>query len=270
MEQTDSLFDAAWTCLQACEVEQKLTLTHTAAEAWRAGRLTLVSDGDIEPIAEAGRPAQPVLVLPRDLPRRRLSTPDGLAAMWHAIAHIEFNAINLAWDAVYRFRDMPSGYYDDWVRIADEEAMHFALIRDHLRELGYDYGDFPAHNGLWDMACQTADDVMVRMALVPRVLEARGLDVTPGITLKLVAAGDARAESILAVIFRDEIGHVESGTRWFNYCCGRRGLAPESTFFDLLEQYMKGEVRGPFLRAARLQAGFTESELGRLSTFELG
>lgn len=267
---SQSIFEAAWTCLLASEVDQKLSLTHQAAAQWRAGGYGLIDVGDVEAIAEAGRPARPALVLPKDLPRRRLTSPEGLAAMWHAIAHIEFNAINLAWDAVYRFRDMPSGYYDDWVRIADEEAMHFALIRDHLRELGYDYGDFSAHNGLWEMARKTADDVLVRMALVPRVLEARGLDVTPGITRKLTAAGDTRAEAILAVIFRDEIGHVEAGTRWFNYCCGLRGLAPEPTFFALLEQYMKGEVRGPFQRTARLQAGFSESELGRLSRFVLG
>lgn len=263
-----SVVDQAHACLMASDVDVKLALTRQTAQQWREGMYSLESSSIVEAIEMAGHPERPVLVRPRDLPRRRLNSSDGLAAMWHAIAHIEFNAINLAWDAVYRFRHMPRQFYDDWVRIADEEAYHFTLIREHLRALGHDYGDFSAHNGLWEMARQTAHDVLVRMALVPRVLEARGLDVTPGIARRLAAAGDDRAEDILAVIFRDEIGHVESGTRWFNYCCAERGLDPETTFFGLLDQYMKGELRGPIQRAARLQAGFTESELGRLILYQ--
>lgn len=270
MESHDAsdVFDAALQCLAAKDVDLKVGLSHKMAAAWRAGKLGMETDRMPMPFAEAGRPDRPLLVPPRDLRRRRVHTIEGRASMWHAIAHIEFNAINLAWDAVYRFRDMPKEFYDDWVRVADEEAYHFELIRSHLQEIGYDYGAFPAHGGLWDMAGQTASDVMVRMALVPRVLEARGLDVTPGIMRRLTEAGDNRAEEILSVIFRDEVGHVAVGTRWFRYCCQQRQLDPESTFFALLEHYMKGELRGPFLRTARLAAGFTEDELERLAIIE--
>jgi len=207
---------------------------------------------------------QPLLVPPRELPKRGFTTLAGRAALIHAVAHIEFNAINLAWDAVYRFRDMPQAYYDDWVRVADEEAYHFSLLRTRLVELGYDYGDFSAHNGLWEMARDTAHDVLVRMALVPRVLEARGLDVTPGMMARLRAAGDEETVALLEIILRDEIGHVEIGSRWFRWLCEQRGLVAESVFRELIQRYMKGQIKGPFHRDARLQAGFSESELAAL------
>jgi uncharacterized ferritin-like protein (DUF455 family) len=197
-----------------------------------------------------------------------LHTPEGHAALIHSIAHIEFNAINLALDAVYRFRDMPDAYYDDWLRVADEEAYHFQLMRDHLRSLGYDYGDFDAHNGLWEMAVKTAHDPLVRMALVPRVLEARGLDVTPGIMKKLADRGDEAAVAILEIIFRDEVGHVEIGSRWFRYLCEQRNVEPEATFRGLFEEYMgapvKGRAKSGLHRDARLAAGFSENELDYL------
>jgi len=184
--------------------------------------------------------------------------------MLHAIAHIEFNAINLAWDAVQRFRNMPRAYYDDWVRVADEEAYHFGLIRDHLHEYGHDYGDFDAHNGLWEMAEKTAGDALERMALVPRVLEARGLDVTPGMITKLRQGGDARAVDILEIILSDEIGHVQIGTCWFRYLCGERGLEPESTFFYLLSRHFPKGLHGPFNEQARRKAGFSQGEMALL------
>ena len=164
-----------------------------------------------------GRPARPLLVPPTTVKRRSLASPAGRSALLHALAHIEFNAVNLALDAIWRFGRLPASYYTDWRKVAMEEAGHFTLLRDHLRAAGCEYGDMVAHDGLWDMARKTAHDPMARMALVPRVLEARGLDVTPGIIAKLVQAGDHKAADILQVILRDEIGHVAIGTRWYHW-----------------------------------------------------
>ena len=260
----ESLFDAAARCLAACEVEDKLRLTQAAAQAWRDGQLALHSESEPLPIGEPGHPAKPELVLPADVPRRGLGTAEGRAALLHAVTHIEFNAINLAWDAVYRFRDHPEQYYSDWVRVADEEAYHFQLLQKRLNDLGYAYGDFPAHNGLWEMAKRTDFDPMVRMALVPRVLEARGLDVTPEIMKRLEHAGDEASVAALEIILRDEIGHVEIGSRWFKYHCDERGLDMPSTFRELIGQYFSGALRGPFHYEARQQAGFSEEELREL------
>lgn len=246
------------------DASEKVSMTEQMAELWRDGQLELERGGTASEMVEVGRPSKPLLVPPRKLPKRSLATPQGHAALIHSIAHIEFNAINLAWDAVYRFREMPRQFYDDWVRVAEEEAYHFQLVRDHLNTLGYDYGDFDAHNGLWEMAVKTAHDSLVRMALVPRVLEARGLDVTPGIMKKLKQHGDHHAVAVLDIILRDEVGHVEIGSRWFHYLCEQQNREPESTFRCLLKEYMKGTDqigKGPLHRQARLAAGFTEEEL---------
>lgn len=208
-----------------------------------------------------GIPNQPTLVPPRDLPRRRLGTPQGIAALWHAIAHIEFNAINLALDACLRFADMPDEYYKDWIQVAHEEAYHFGLVNDHLKTLGHEYGDFPAHNGLWEMCENTKDDCLVRMALVPRVMEARGLDVTPNMMQRLELAGDDKACEILGIILRDELGHVAVGNRWFKYLCEQRGLAPLETFEAFTDEYLMGQLKGPYNRKARLDAGFDKEEM---------
>jgi len=261
---SDSIFEVAAACVASCDAQEKVSGTGKAASLWRSGALSLDGHDAPRPIGEPGRPEHPLLVSPRDLPKRALHTLPGRAALIHAVAHIEFNAINLAWDAVYRFRDMPRRYYDDWVRVADEEAYHFRMLRERLHALGYDYGEFTAHNGLWEMARETAYDPLVRMALVPRVLEARGLDVTPAMMERLRSAGDEETAAILEIILRDEIGHVEIGTRWFRYLCAQRGLAPESTFGRLIAYHMKGHVKGPFHRDARLRAGFSESELALL------
>ncbi len=259
-----SLFTAAEQCLAACSIKNKLCLTQQHAQAWRDGQLLLESSVEPTAIAEPGHPDKPALVLPGDVPRRGLGSEAGRAAMLHAITHIEFNAINLAWDAVYRFRDMPRQFYSDWVRVADEEAYHFQLLRQRLNDMGHDYGDFPAHSGLWDMAQRTAFDPMVRMALVPRVLEARGLDVTPGMMKRLKNVGDDESVAVLEIILRDEIGHVEIGSRWFKYFCDQRGLNMEQTFLDLIGQYFAGKLRGPFHYDARIKAGFSEAELRAL------
>jgi len=256
-----SLFDAAEACLAASDVDEKLALTQRMAQAWRDGVLSLESEGEPAPIGEPGRPKYPRLVPPGQVPQRGLGTEEGRVAMLHAVTHIEFNAINLAWDAVYRFRDLPQQFYSDWVRVADEEAYHFQLLRKRLRDMGHDYGDFTAHNGLWDMAKKTAFDPMVRMALVPRVLEARGLDVTPGIMQRLRHAGDLESVAALEVILREEIGHVEIGSRWFKYYCDQRGVNMEQTFRELILRYYAGRLRGSFNYEARCQAGFSNEEL---------
>ncbi len=231
---------------------------------WAAGALTTVSSEVPAEIPEPGRPSAPPLVHPRALKPRKLHTPGGHAAFVHALAHIEFNAINLALDAVYRFREMPADFFRDWISVAEEEVYHFELLAGHLETLGHAYGDFPAHNGLWEMALRTADDPLLRMALVPRVMEARGLDVTPPMIERLQRHGDMRGAEILGIILRDEVGHVAIGNRWYHWLCEQRGLDPATTFLRLVRDYLPGRVKGPFHRAARLDAGFTEQELQQL------
>ena len=211
-----------------------------------------------------GRPDRPRLVDPKHVPMRLPATPAGRAALLHAIAHIEFNAINLALDAVWRFGGMPVGFYRDWMRVANEEALHFTLLREHLLTLGSDYGAFDAHDGLWAMTERTAHDVTARMALVPRTLEARGLDATPPMMARLRQAGDRRAAEILAVILRDEIGHVAIGNHWYRWLCARDGLDPVAAYRDLATRYRAPRLRPPFNTGARLAAGFTQIEIDEL------
>jgi uncharacterized ferritin-like protein (DUF455 family) len=259
-----SLYQAARRCLQATSVERKLSLSDDTAEAWRRGELTLTGWTSAAHIVEAGHPERPQLVHPSRLPRRRAGSEAGRLALIHAIAHIEFNAINLAWDAVQRFPDLPAGFYTDWIQVAREEVHHFRLLRERLREGGVDYGDYPAHNGLWEMAMRTAHDPLVRMALVPRMLEARGLDVTPGIMQRFADIGDTQTVAALQVILDQEVGHVSAGSRWFNHLCESRGLPPVATYFELLDEFVHGAIRCPLHHRARREAGFSEDELQRL------
>lgn len=215
-----------------------------------------------------GRPGRPEMVPPSRLPRRSLSSVEGRQALIHAVAHIEFNAINLGLDAALRFAGMPDDYYRDWLSVAADEARHFSMLRARLAELGMRYGDLPAHNGLWDMAEKTAHDALVRMALVPRVLEARGLDVTPGMIEKLSAVGDHQTVALLEIILQEEEGHVAIGSRWFRYLCAERGVEPEGTFRRLLGDYFNGSLRGPFNLDARRRAGFSQAEIDRLVAME--
>lgn len=218
-----------------------------------------------------GRPDRPELVPPRALKARKLGTPVGRAALVHAVAHIEFNAINLALDALYRFRDLPDAYYRDWLSVAEDEARHFLLLRDRLARLGFAYGDFPAHNGLWEAAVNTADDALKRMALVPRVLEARGLDVTPGMIARLREVGDDDTVACLEVILAEELGHVAIGTRWYRFLCDRAGIADsEAHFLALLRRHGHGAVRPPFNESARLAAGFSPREQAGLAVLGAG
>ncbi|MFM6986480.1 MAG: ferritin-like domain-containing protein [Hydrogenophaga sp.] len=214
-----------------------------------------------------GRPVQPALVPPMTVPHRSPFTTEGLAALLHAVCHIEFNAINLALDAVWRFDGMPLDFYRDWLRVAGEEATHFGLLRCHLLDLGHDYGDFPAHDGLWEMCVKTQHDITARMALVPRTLEARGLDATPLIQSRLRKVGtpDAlRAVTILDTILRDEIGHVAIGNRWYGWLCQRQGLEPLSHYRHLARLHAAPRLRPPFNDEARRAAGFSQAELDDL------
>jgi uncharacterized ferritin-like protein (DUF455 family) len=228
----------------------------------QSGRLRIDPAASVQPAvgcALPGRPDKPALIPAQQMPRRNPRDPKGHAALLHAIAHIEFNAINLALDVVWRFPSLPEDFYRDWVHVAAEEAEHFTLLRTHLRDKGAEYGDFPAHNGLWDMAEKTSADLLARMALVPRTLEARGLDVNPSIRAKLAAAGDARGAQILDRILADEIGHVAIGNRWYHWACA--GRAPIATYDALAAQYGAPRSKPPFNREARLQAGFSAAEL---------
>ncbi|MDP1698314.1 MAG: ferritin-like domain-containing protein [Xanthomonadaceae bacterium] len=261
----DDLFSAALECLLQAQPERKRVLTAATAQAFREGRLSLAGhDAPVQDVEHPGRPERPRLIAARKLPQRGLGSAEGRAAFVHAIAHIEFNAINLAWDAVYRFRGMPDAFYADWVAVADDEARHFSLLRERLRSLGFDYGDFDAHDGLWEMARKTAHQCLARMALVPRVLEARGLDVTPGMISRLRGIGDSDTAAILDVILREEVAHVAAGSRWFLWCCEREGVDPQTTFANLLREHALGALRGPFNRPARQAAGFSDDEMSLL------
>jgi uncharacterized ferritin-like protein (DUF455 family) len=230
--------------------------------------LTLASCDDLLPgdLRLPGRPDRPTLKPARDVPSRSPFTTQGLAALMHAVCHIEFNAINLALDAVWRFPGMPDRYYTDWLRVAYEESTHFVLVRDHLASLGHAYGDFDAHDGLWAMCEKTRDDVVARMAVVPRTLEARGLDATPLIQEKLQRVGtpDAlKASAILDIILRDEVGHVEVGNHWYHWLCAQQGLDPVALDQQLVEKLEAPRLRPPFNLEARRRAGFTPEEMQR-------
>ncbi len=259
----ESLFPRLAEALAACEIGAKIELTAALAADWQAGRLDW---RDTEPVAlSCGRPAKPKLLPHKDVPKRNPGTPEGRARLLHAIVHIEFSAINLALDHAARFRELPQAYYADWIGVAAEEAEHFELLRARLQTLGFDYGDFPAHAGLWEMAEKTAGDPLARMALVPRLLEARGLDATPPIQRKLEQAGDHASARVLDIILRDEIGHVGLGSRWFRHLCAERGLPPEKTYLDLLSRYQAPWPHGRMNESARLAAGFSVDELAALA-----
>jgi uncharacterized ferritin-like protein (DUF455 family) len=252
-------------CLLEADPAAKVMAVAAMAAAWSTGACGLAEGAALEPQAAIpGRPARPELVPPLQVGRRSMATVEGRAMLIHALAHIEFNAVNLALDALWRFPDMPSEYYVDWLRVSAEEAMHFAMLSAHLQTLGYQYGDFPAHDSLWEMVGKTTEDVLARMALVPRTLEARGLDAIPPLRAKLAQAGDLEAARILDIILRDEIGHVEIGNRWYGHLCQQRGLEPRATYAELAVRYKAPTLRGPFNIEARLKAGFTEDEVRAL------
>ena len=211
-----------------------------------------------------GRMARPKLLPYTQIKPGRLTTPHGHAALLHSVVHIEKNAIDLALDICWRFANLPDAFYLDWLQVAREEAYHFTLLREHLETLGFHYGDFPAHNGLWDMAERTKGDLLARVALVPRTLEARGLDASPAVKNKLVSIGDLRGGAILDIILRDEIGHVAVGNRWYGFLCAQRGLEPVATYAELTVRYEAPKLKAPFNLDARRAAGFTDAELSAL------
>jgi len=257
----NNIFTLAESCLYHAAIDNKLETTHQARRLAEAGLLSFAEEGIPRPIGNTVFPDKPVLLRPRDMPRRRLDTKEGKAAFFHALAHIEFMAIYLAWDIVYRFRGLPEQFYQDWLRIADEEALHFAMIRTHLLALGCDYGDLPAHKGLWTHAEDTADDILARLAVVPRCMEARGLDVTPDMIEKLKALGDQDGVTILTRIYEDEIGHVERGSHWFNFFAKQQRLDPEQVYKEKILACYQGKPKGPFNREVRIIAGFSHNEI---------
>jgi uncharacterized ferritin-like protein (DUF455 family) len=233
----------------------------------QAATLPIAARAPVPDLPLPGRPARPELVHPARVPRRSPFKPEGLAALLHAIAHIEFNAINLALDAAWRFEGMPRDFHLDWVRVAAEEAYHFGLLVQLLADLGHAYGDFAAHDNLWTMCTRTQDDGVARMALVPRTLEARGLDATPQIQERLRAVGSPmalRAVDVLAIILRDEVGHVAIGNHWYRWLCARDGLDPVAHYAVLAQRHDAPRLHPPFNRAAREQAGFSDDELALL------
>ena len=266
----DALRLLALEALRGQTIEHKKSgLQRCLAQLARAQTWPASSSLDIpEPQNLPGRPARPQLQAHRDIPSASLYTREGLPRLLHSVAHIEFNAINLALDAVWRFKAMPLAFYADWLQIAMEEATHFSLLENLLSELGYRYGDFPAHTGLWDMTEKTKADITARMALVPRTLEARGLDATPPMQAKLRKLGTPmalQAVAVLDIILRDEIGHVRIGNHWYGWLCARQGLDPVAHYAHLIQTYQAPRLRAPFNQSARLAAGFSPEELAQLS-----
>lgn len=263
-----SIFDFAEKALECANRDELLNLTH---EAWRLcekGELCFDSKNLPKSIQNVRFPERPVSLPPREMPKRKFHTPEGLAAFFHAISHVEFVAIYLAWDIIYRFRNLPDEFYCDWLRVADEEAQHFSLLQTKLKTFGVDYGDLPAHSGLWDLAQFTATDFLQRLALVPRNMEAHGLDVTPPLIEKFKQLGDDNAVEILTRILTDEVGHVALGSKWFKWLCEQKNVEAETTFQSvLLEYYTKkgGGLKGNFNVEMRLKAGFSENELAWLN-----
>ena len=261
------LFKLAFDALMCNDVSEKISLTQKLKKHQIKSQ-NLKSKLIVKKITIPGRPLKPKLVNFQTLPKRDRSDL-GMIKNIHAICHIEFNAINLALDAVYRFQEMPLQYYLDWLKVANEEATHFSLLSDYLQELGYQYGDFDAHNGLWQMTVDTDYDVLSRMALVPRVLEARGLDVTPSIRAKFKDSNFHKMVEILDIIYRDEIGHVKIGNHWYHYLCSERKLDSILKFDSLIRKHIGSNLRGPFNTEARLLSDFSQAEINYLEHPEI-
>jgi uncharacterized ferritin-like protein (DUF455 family) len=267
MKPVSDIFELAEIYLYAPSIKDKLAASDRAAELHRLGKKMMGFDHSrpIRPVGEVLFPERPAWVDPRELPRRSLASVSGKIAFLHALTHIEFTAIQLAFDIIYRFRHLPELFYCDWLGVAIEETAHFRALRGRLNELGADYGELPVHRGLWEAAEDTAGDVFARLSLVPRFMEARGLDVTPAMIDKLEQIDDVVSAAILRMILADEVGHVALGSRWFRYFCEQYGFDSEREYFSLLKRYLRGQVRGPFNLELRRQAGFSEWELERLS-----
>ena len=254
-----TLTEMAVEVLSTAEGRAKTALSHAHAARWFAARAagTPIPVGTASPPQRPARPEKPDLLPPRDVPRRRTGSPEGRIALLHAVAHIELNAVDLHWDIIARFGEtpMPMGFYGDWVKAADEESKHFNLLCDRLEAMGSFYGALPAHAGMWQAAEDTAEDLQGRLAVVPMVLEARGLDVTPGMIDIFTKAGEAETVAALQVIYAEEVGHVAYGSKWFNWLCGREGSDPKEVFHSLVRRYFHGPLKPPFNEEKRAEAG---------------
>lgn len=255
-----TLAAAARLIVEASDPADKVALSHTTAKAWLSRELALSNHADSKPMPDRpGRPARPELMAARHMPKRTTAGIAGRIGLLHALAHIELNAVDMTWDLIGRFHraDVPRAFFDNWVQVALEEAKHFALVSERLGELGAAYGDLPAHDGLWQSAQETGHDLLARCAIVPLVLEARGLDVQPAMLAKLRGHGDEASAKVLEIIYRDEKRHVAFGARWFRYLCERAGVAPEPTFHALVRTHFRAGLKPPFNEAARAEAGLT-------------
>ncbi|QLF70650.1 ferritin-like domain-containing protein [Peteryoungia desertarenae] len=263
-----SLRGAATLAIASADLDEKTLLAQTAATRWHQRRLSLRSPLDPPLPERPGRPDKPVLVAPKGVEKRSLHTLPGRIALLHALAHIELNAVDLALDIVARFTSepVPQSFFDGWMKVAYEEAKHFRLIRDRLRSLGADYGDMPAHDGLWQAAHSTRNDLTARLAVVPLILEARGLDVTPSLQEKMRETGDLESAEVLRIIYEDEKGHVAVGAKWFRFLCAREKRDPALTFQELVRTNFRGSLKPPFNDLARAAAGLTPSFYRTLSS----
>ena len=260
----NNIFTYAEECLQKSNVDEKLNLTHQAWNLCQQNQLNFESLNTVKAIENTCFPSVPELRMASKMPKRGVGSVKGIAAMFHSFAHIEFIAIYLAWDIIYRFRDLPIQFYKDWLQVAQEEALHFELIRQHLAKYAVVYGDLPAHQGLWEHAEDTADDILARLALVPRCMEARGLDATPVIIEKFKKQGDDESVAVLTRILKEEVGHVAIGSFWFKTLCERQGLNHEEKYRQFIIKYFKGKPKPPFNRELRIIAGFSDAELNWL------
>lgn len=254
-----TLAEMAVEVLTTADGRAKTALSHAHAARWRTARAAgaPLAVGQASPPQRPARPEKPDLLDPREVPRRRPGSPLGRIALLHAVAHIELNAVDLHWDIIARFTDtvMPLGFYDDWVQAADDESKHFNLLCDCLETMGSHYGAMPAHAFMWQAAEDTAADLLGRLAVVPMVLEARGLDVTPGMIALFTQAKETQAIAALNTIYAEEVAHVAYGAKWFNWLCGRAGDDPKEVFHTLVRKYFHGNLKPPFNEEKRAEAG---------------
>ncbi len=256
-----NIFNLAEQCLYTPDIQAKIELTETAGRLNQTAALDFQSLSSPRPAQQVQFPERPQWLPPKKMPQRKITSHEGQAAFFHALAHIEFVAINLAWDMLYRFRGLPQIFYQDWLAVAVDESLHFQMLQQHLQRYNKQYGDYPAHGGLWHHAEQTADEVLARLAIVPRCMEARGLDVTPQMIENFKQAGDEESVTLLTRILNDEITHVQKGSFWFKSICQERHLDEIKTYQEMVETYFIGYPRGPFNRDLRIIAGFTEAEI---------
>ena len=266
MSHQSTLSSSIVAALETADPHKKANATRQIVAAWRANHITEL--GQTRPPERPARPVKPELLPPRSVPRRRITTgTTGRVALLHAIVHIELNAIDLALDMACRFveQSLPKDFYSDWLGVADDESRHFLMLSDRLAQMGAAYGDLPAHDGLWQAADATKDDLLARLAIAPLVLEARGLDVTPAMIEKLTNVGDPDSAAALGIIMTDEVGHVAVGKRWFDYVCGLGRLDPVSSWHRLVTTYFHGDLKPPFNLAARRAAKFSAAFYGPLA-----